>query len=354
MTGDDASTSSRTAPGAGGAPPPGLAPGTSTWVAQEGAWRPVGTATRTDARQPAPATWVVTPSVDALVDAVRVLAPDGRTLQLLERHVRHGRVDGHPHVRVDRGAHGKVVLTVPTVSFVTRTNDVHTGWITCLLAPGLVVMTEQGDAGVLARAADRLEDDVRDPDEGVWAVLATVLLVLAQKASRVEVEVGDAVARVERSVFSPGVAGDVLTVVYDLKREIAEARRAVSPVGSVLPDLDDAWSDDRHGTGAQAWLRRVHEELDRIDRHLDGHDGLLGDMLDVHLALVSVQQNEDMRKISAWAAMIAVPTLVAGIYGMNFRHMPELSWTFGYPLALLLMAASSFALWRAFRRSGWL
>ncbi|WP_249670895.1 CorA family divalent cation transporter [Cellulomonas wangleii] len=72
------------------------------------------------------------------------------------------------------------------------------------------------------------------------------------------------------------------------------------------------------------------------------------------LALVPVRQNEDMRKISAWAAMIAVPTLVAGIHGMSWRHVPELSWTFGYALALLLLAGASFALWRAFRRSGWL
>ena len=84
------------------------------------------------------------------------------------------------------------------------------------------------------------------------------------------------------------------------------------------------------------------------------HDALLDAMLSVYLSNVSVRQNEDMRKISAWAAMITVATLIAGIYGMNFRHMPELAWPYGYPFALVLMAGACLLLFRAFRRSGWL
>ena len=91
-----------------------------------------------------------------------------------------------------------------------------------------------------------------------------------------------------------------------------------------------------------------------VSELLTGHDELLRDMLSAHLAQVSVRQNEDTRKISAWAAMIAVPTLIVGIYGMNFHHMPELTWTFGYPLALAVMAGICWWLYRAFRKSGWL
>jgi magnesium transporter len=87
---------------------------------------------------------------------------------------------------------------------------------------------------------------------------------------------------------------------------------------------------------------------------VDGFDDLLGSVLNANLAQVGVQQNSDMRRISAWVAIAAVPTAIAGIYGMNFDHMPELRWTLGYPMALLLMATICVGLYRGFKRSGWL
>jgi len=298
-------------------------------------------------------TWVVTEDLDGLLVVTRALARDDRTAPLLDRHLRHDDRD-RPHARVDRGPDGQLVLTAPTVSFVPRTREVHTGWITCVLCPGLVVMTEQGDAGVLERAATRLEDDLPNPDEGAYAVAATVLLVLVQTASDIEVEIGDAVALIERTVFSPGATGDVLSEVYDLKREIAEARRALGPVTSVLPELIAEAEEAVERRHSQAWLSRAVSWVDRLDHHLDGYDELLGDMLSVHLSQVSVRQNEDVRKISSWAAIAAAPTLVASIYGMNFRHMPELAWPVGYPLVVVGMAAICGTLYWLFRRSGWL
>ncbi|UZN01602.1 CorA family divalent cation transporter [Cellulomonas sp. S1-8] len=350
------------AAGTTGASPPsdgpvGDRPAVQVWVERSDGWHPAPAASGTGGAAGAAdvrTTWVVTADLDGLVATTRDLATDARTSPLLDHHVRHGGHGDRPHARLDRGPDGQVVLTAPTLSFVPRTREVHTGWITCVLSRGLVVTTEEGDAGVLAAAAARLEDDMPDPDEGAYAVAAAVLLVLVQTAGDVEVEIGDAVACVEREVFSPHAVGDVMGEVYALKREIAEGRRALGPVGAVLPDLDDTWAEHGHGHGSPAWLRRVRSGVERIDRHLDGHDSLLGDMVAVHLAQVSVRQNEDMRKISAWAAMIAVPTLVAGVYGMNFRHMPELDWTFGYPLAITAMVVACVALWRAFRRSGWL
>jgi len=87
---------------------------------------------------------------------------------------------------------------------------------------------------------------------------------------------------------------------------------------------------------------------------VESFDDLLTNILNANLAQVSVRQNADMRRISAWVAIVAVPTMVAGIYGMNFEHMPELRWRYGYPLALLLMATACLLLFRAFKRSGWL
>ena len=89
-------------------------------------------------------------------------------------------------------------------------------------------------------------------------------------------------------------------------------------------------------------------------RETEGFRELLTSILAANLTHISVRQNEDVRKISAWAAIIAVPTLISGIYGMNFEHMPELDWRFGYPFALALMATASLLLFRLFKRRGWL
>jgi magnesium transporter len=102
------------------------------------------------------------------------------------------------------------------------------------------------------------------------------------------------------------------------------------------------------------YLRDVDDHLRRVTQQVEGDDELLDSILDANLTRVSVQQNDDMRKISAYAALFAVPTAVAGIYGMNFDHMPELHWQFGYPMALGLMVLLVFVLYRAFKRSGWL
>jgi magnesium transporter len=184
-------------------------------------------------------------------------------------------------------------------------------------------------------------------------VFAAVLMALVRRAGDVEMGIGEAVADVEQLVFSPQ-ADDPAEVVYDLKREIGEARRALVPLLSAFPDLVAEQEDAQRETRTMRWLRRLDTVLTKVDRHLDAHDALLGDMLSVHLSRVSVRQNEDMRKISAWAAIIAVPTLIAGVYGMNFDHMPELHWLVGYPASILLMGAAAGLLHRLFKRSGWL
>ena len=108
-------------------------------------------------------------------------------------------------------------------------------------------------------------------------------------------------------------------------------------------------------------MRDVADHLLRVIDHVESYDRLLTDVLNAHLAQlsvqqaqISVQQNSDMRKISAWVAIAAVPTMIAGIYGMNFQHMPELSHVWGYPAVLTVMLVTCLALYRAFRRSGWL
>jgi magnesium transporter len=102
------------------------------------------------------------------------------------------------------------------------------------------------------------------------------------------------------------------------------------------------------------YFRDVHDHLLREGQRIDGFRDLLGSALQANLTQVSVRQNEDMRRITAWVAILAVPTMVAGIYGMNFKHIPELQWTYGYPAVLLVILAICLSLYRRFRRDGWL
>ena len=103
-----------------------------------------------------------------------------------------------------------------------------------------------------------------------------------------------------------------------------------------------------------AYFREVASHLKRVAESVDALDSLLSTAFDAHLASISVQHNDDMRKISAGAALIVVPTFIAGVYGMNFVHMPELNWRYGYPFALALMVAVMLVLWLFFKRSKWL
>ena len=141
--------------------------------------------------------------------------------------------------------------------------------------------------------------------------------------------------------------------IYQLKRELLELKRAVAPLS---PPLEELSTRPIHVVAPeiQAYFRDVSDHLLRAKEQIAGFDELLNSILQAHLAQVTVAQNEDMRKITAWAAVIAVPTMVCGVYGMNFDHMPELHWTFGYPLVMGVIAVACGVLYRGFRRNGWL
>ena len=157
---------------------------------------------------------------------------------------------------------------------------------------------------------------------------------------------------VEASVFSAERTKDSERI-YTLKREISEVRRAVTPLREPMRRFA-AGQVTGIDQDAAPFFRDVADHLTRAAEMVDSLDGLLSTAFDAHLAAISVQQNEDMRKISAGIGLVAAPTLIAGVYGMNFEHMPELGWWFGYPMSLMLMVATSWALWMVFKRSGWL
>jgi magnesium transporter len=157
---------------------------------------------------------------------------------------------------------------------------------------------------------------------------------------------------IERQVFSEERRNHGQRI-YTLKSEVLGFRQAVMPLVDPLDDLANGRLI-KADTTLLDYFRDVHDHVMRVGERLESIDNLLTSALTADLAQVGVRQNEDMRKISAWVAIVAVPTMIAGIYGMNFERMPELGWAFGYPFALFLMAMSSLSLYVLFRRREWL
>jgi magnesium transporter len=127
-------------------------------------------------------------------------------------------------------------------------------------------------------------------------------------------------------------------------------------VGPLIPAVEQIVRGALPGIDAdmKSYFRDVLDHLIRVNGHVDSMHELLSNMLQANLTQVSVRQNEDMRKISAWVAILAVPTMIAGIYGMNFEHMPELRWELGYPAVLLLIGVICSFLYVRFKKAGWL
>jgi magnesium transporter len=186
------------------------------------------------------------------------------------------------------------------------------------------------------------------PSAVIYAVCDTVVDGYTDVVNELQIDVDE----VEESVFSPARTEDSARI-YTLKREISEVRRAVMPLREPMRRFASG-TVTGVDEDAAPFFRDVSDHLAQAAEIVDTLDALLSTAFDAYLARISVQQNNDMRKISAAIGLVAAPTLIAGVYGMNFEHMPELSWTYGYPLALLLMAAISGVLWVWFKRSGWL
>ncbi|GAB3357045.1 magnesium/cobalt transporter CorA [Modestobacter lapidis] len=235
----------------------------------------------------------------------------------------------------------------------TATSEVVvTGEIMVFVGRHHVITVRHGTHGDLAELRQQLE---QQPDllcHGPAAVLYAVADHVVDDFVAVAEAVEDDVEELEVSVFSPARTDDTPRI-YQLKRELMQLRRAVVPLELPLSTLVDR-PNELVPDGMRSYFRDVQDHALRTRDQVAGLDELLSNILQASLARTSVAQNEDMRKISSWAGIIATPTLVAGIYGMNFEHMPELTWRFGYPLCVLLMFSLCFALYRGFKRSGWI
>ncbi|MFF8289387.1 magnesium and cobalt transport protein CorA [Streptomyces sp. NPDC016309] len=265
-----------------------------------------------------------------------------------------------PHRRPRVEAHDGTLLAVfKTCRYVehtelTATSEVvDTGEITVFTGPDFVITVRHGPHGSLGPLREALEECPEQLAKGPSAVLHAVADRLMDDFLAVADALQDDLDHVETVVFSEQAARGDAGRIYQLKRELLELRRAVTPLDRPLHALATAPLAPV-APDVRPYFRDVADHHLRVTEQITAYDALLDSILQAHLAQVTVAQNEDMRKITAWAAIVAVPTMVCGVYGMNFDHMPELRWRYGYPLALGVIALACFLIHRGFRRNGWL
>jgi magnesium transporter len=267
-------------------------------------------------------------------------------------------VEAHQRPKLER--YGETLFAVfKTVCYVeheelTATSEVvNTGEIMVFVGHDFVITVRHGRHGSLGPLREELEADPQQLAKGPAAVLHAIADHVVDEYLNVTDAVQADIDLVEMAVFAENGARVDAGRIYQLKRELLELKRAVVPLGRPLEDL--ATRPIRVvDPEIQAYFRDVSDHLLRAKEQIAAFDELLNSILQAHLAQVTVAQNEDMRKITAWAAIIAVPTMICGVYGMNFDHMPELHWRYGYGMVLGVISVGCLALYRGFRRNGWL
>ncbi|MFH9863869.1 magnesium and cobalt transport protein CorA [Streptomyces sp. NPDC017202] len=267
-------------------------------------------------------------------------------------------VEAHQRPKVER--YGETLFAVfKTVCYVeheqlTATSEVvDTGEIMVFVGQDFVVTVRHGRHGSLGPLREGLESDPDQLAKGPSAVLHAVADQVVDEYLNVIDAAQMDIDQVETDVFAENGARADPGRIYQLKRELLELKRAVVPLSRPLQDLA-ARPMRVVDPEIQAYFRDVSDHLLRATEQIAAFDELLNSILQAHLAQVTVAQNEDMRKITAWAAIVAVPTMICGVYGMNFDHMPELHWKYGYGMAVGLITVACLALYRGFRRNGWL
>ncbi|KRC63711.1 magnesium transporter CorA [Aeromicrobium sp. Root236] len=254
-------------------------------------------------------------------------------------------LEAHQRPKVER-YEDHLFMSIRTVAY--SDDDIRTHEVNIFLGSNFLLTVRHG--GPTLKEARRAAETMIEPlSHGPTAALYAVVDNIVDHYEAVARELEIDVQEVETSVFSAERSNDS-TRIYRLKRETLEFRRAVLPLKEPILRFAQGSMPEN----ARPYFRDIGDHLARAAEAIDSIDHLLDNALQAHLAQLSVQQNEDMRKLTAGATIFAVPTAIAGIYGMNFEHMPELTWTYGYPICVGVIGGLCLYIYRRFKKSGWL
>lgn len=260
----------------------------------------------------------------------------------------------HAHQRPKLEIHGDTVFCVlKTARYVDSSELVDVGELMCFVGPNFVVTVRHGEASPLHDVRGELEAHPTllgiGPSAVFYAVVDKVVDDYAVVLDGLDVDVSE----IEEDVFDGDTRSNPAERIYRLKREVVEFKRGLAPLDTPLQKLAGgrvALLDPR----TAEYFADVRDHLLRDLERVHKVDELLSGVLTANIAQLSMRDNQDMRRISAWVAIGVVPTVIFALYGMNFEHMPELGWRFGYPLVLAVTFLICALLYRRFRRAGWL
>ena len=259
----------------------------------------------------------------------------------------------HAHQRPKLEVYDEMVfLVLKTARYVDPTEVIQLGEVLVFIGTDFVITVRHGEASDLHRVREALDADPDRLRHGPGAVLHAILDRIVDDYVPAIEGLEQDIEEVEEQLFS-GDRVNPAERIYRLQREVLSFRKATAPLVEPIDRLARGHYELIHPE-IRDYFRDVNDHLIRAREQLDAMRDLLSSSLQANLAQVGVRQNEDVRRISAWVAMIAVPTAIAGVYGMNFDHMPELRWELGYPGVVLVMLLICVALYRYFRRVGWL
>jgi magnesium transporter len=246
-------------------------------------------------------------------------------------------------------------VVLKTARYDDLTETVAFAELQLFVGANYVVTVRHGQASALAAVRATIERDLPRIRCGPMAVLHAVIDRVVDDYAPVIDGLDNDMAEIEDDVFDPHRPRgyDPSQRIFKLKREVLDFIRNTEPLLEPLSRLARGQLPGAHPE-LHSYFRDVEDHLTRVVSAIHHARDLLTDALDANLAQVTTRQNDDMRTISAWVAIGGIPTVIGAIYGMNFDHMPELRWQYGYALAMLLISAICFVLYRRFKRIGWL
>jgi magnesium transporter len=257
----------------------------------------------------------------------------------------------HLRPKLEQYDRGVLFVVLRTARDDDAREAVDFGEVGLFLGPNFAISVRHGIASDLHPARLRLERRSELLDEGSMAVLWAVLDQIVDDYGPVVEGLERDIEEVEATVFAGAVAPTER--VYSLRREATDFYRAVHPLLGPADALERG-AYPRVGHELRQYFRDVNDHLKLVNEEVVAQRDVLATVLEANIAVISMQQNDVVRKVSGWVAIIAAPTFIASFYGMNFEHMPELGWTAGYPIVVVVMLAVAISLYAYFKRVDWL